>query len=577
MKALYLDDRIIFSSTEGEGHSSWTHPDPNVSCNLKEPSSVKQQPEVPKYEALSYAWGSSRDEASALVFDPDSADRDPKCLLIRENLASALRHLRRPDLPRVLWVDAICIDQDNLQERGEQVSRMGDIFAMAARVVVWLGPASETSSLAFSILQNYGGKRSWFHRLWVLQEIQLANTSSIIQCGEDSIPWPVFRSAIELLTSHAFDATAQRFSKAHSASVICLPMVDLPLDALLLDNTSRKCSDDRDRIYGILSMAPPRFRASFVSDYTASVADVYKAAFIHHVHTTGRLTFFLWSTKEENPAGTHGLLGAGFCACSLSGAEMKQVSTRSIQIPGIVVDTVSRIRPLDAIHSFADLRNIRLSLNTRVRHIPGMMSHEYYPTLDQWKDIVLLGKECNDRITSLVLLFYKNLTPTLFETQKGFAGLCMDIPVALGDQVMVLLGCDIPMLLRPDETPACHKVISPCYLHGFMNGEALFGPLKLPWLARAPVDENQMRRVRFCRTAPDGKEEELQMSDDPRLWEIPVPKPWQPLKAVRTRDDPRYFCRFENTETGEVINYDPRLSASSLRERGVPVETIRLV
>ncbi|KAM7186953.1 hypothetical protein V8F33_011499 [Rhypophila sp. PSN 637] len=110
-----------------------------------------------------------------------------------------------------------------------------------------------------------------------------------------------------------------------------------------------------------------------------------------------------------------------------------------------------------------------------------------------------------------------------------------------------------------------------------MNGEALLGPLKPAWLARATHHEDQRYCVCFCRTAPDGKEEELQMSDDPRLSEIPVPKPWQPLKAIRTRDDPAYFCKFENTETGEVINYDPRLSAPSLRERGVPVETIRLV
>ncbi|KAM7189731.1 Heterokaryon incompatibility protein (HET) domain containing protein [Rhypophila sp. PSN 637] len=451
---------------------------PNVSCDLKEHSSVKQQPEVEKYEALSYAWGSSGDEESALVFDPDNADRDPKCLSIGENLASALRHLRRPDISRVLWVDAICIDQANLQERSEQVSRM----------------ASETSSLAFSTLAHMGGRvvytkdgfilpqprlpsmsarkfkrppegcdegswqviedlcqRSWFHRLWVLQEIQLANTSSILQCGEDSIPWPVFRSAIELLTSQFFGVTVQRFNKAHSAWFISQPILDLPLETLLLANTSRKCSDDLDRIYEILSMAPPNFRASFVSDYTVSVADVYKAAFIHHVHTTGRLSLLPMVNPRAEPGWNTWV--PDFCR-GLSGAEIKQVSTRSIEIPGIVVDTVSRIRPLDTINPFADLSNmLEIMGSARLRSLlyaphtslleaylstlafgnfREWMSDNYFPTLDQWKDIVLLGNECNDRAVMTVLAFLQSPEATLLETEKGFVGLYMNIPVALG-------------------------------------------------------------------------------------------------------------------------------------------------
>jgi len=72
-------------------------------------------------------------------------------------------------------------------------------------------------------------------------------------------------------------------------------------------------------------------------------------------------------------------------------------------------------------------------------------------------------------------------------------------------------------------------------------------------------------------------EKHLKTSQDPRLSDIPVPPPWEPMHTNRTKDDPKYFRKFRNTETGEVINFDPMLSASSLRERGVAVETIRLV
>ncbi|RKK85082.1 hypothetical protein BFJ69_g1783 [Fusarium oxysporum] len=62
-----------------------------------------------------------------------------KTLSITESLHEALWHLRKPDEDRVLWVDALCIDQTNIKERGHQVSRMGEIYKKADKVIVWLG------------------------------------------------------------------------------------------------------------------------------------------------------------------------------------------------------------------------------------------------------------------------------------------------------------------------------------------------------------------------------------------------------------------------------------------------------
>ncbi|KAF2686157.1 hypothetical protein K458DRAFT_208860 [Lentithecium fluviatile CBS 122367] len=90
------------------------------------------------YECLSYVWGSPENKQRIFVNDA--------CLDVTRNLHSALIHLRDSDLPRVMWVDAVCIDQENLKERGQQVQFMALIYAYAAKVVVWLGEEADGSS-----------------------------------------------------------------------------------------------------------------------------------------------------------------------------------------------------------------------------------------------------------------------------------------------------------------------------------------------------------------------------------------------------------------------------------------------
>ncbi|KAK1673270.1 heterokaryon incompatibility protein [Colletotrichum godetiae] len=85
----------------------------------------------PTFEALSYVWG-----------DP-SQRREVDCsgqpVSITENLNDALRHFRRPDRALLIWADALCINQDDMDERAEQVKLMREIYSRADKVVVWLG------------------------------------------------------------------------------------------------------------------------------------------------------------------------------------------------------------------------------------------------------------------------------------------------------------------------------------------------------------------------------------------------------------------------------------------------------
>ncbi|KAI4950512.1 hypothetical protein J4E91_004395 [Alternaria rosae] len=90
--------------------------------------------DIPQYEALSYTWGSAESPVRLRV-SPDSDHN----IDITKNLAEALPYLRDTAAPRILWIDAIAINQKDLGERGQQVQRMADIFSLAERVIVWLG------------------------------------------------------------------------------------------------------------------------------------------------------------------------------------------------------------------------------------------------------------------------------------------------------------------------------------------------------------------------------------------------------------------------------------------------------
>ncbi|KXX74381.1 Heterokaryon incompatibility protein 6, OR allele [Madurella mycetomatis] len=101
------------------------------------------------YEALSYVWGEPARQWPL--------ECDGKELLVTRNCRDALVHLRRRFTPRMLWIDAICINQGDTDEadteRNRQVAMMGEIYLNAARVLVWLPPARASTRALFRYLR----------------------------------------------------------------------------------------------------------------------------------------------------------------------------------------------------------------------------------------------------------------------------------------------------------------------------------------------------------------------------------------------------------------------------------------
>ena len=98
----------------------------------------------PSFEALSYVWGNAQDTLPIFL--------DGHVFNVTTNLESALRHLRWEDTIRTFWIDAICINQLDVQERGHQVKFMGEFYRAAERTTVWLGPEGKYTALAFEYI-----------------------------------------------------------------------------------------------------------------------------------------------------------------------------------------------------------------------------------------------------------------------------------------------------------------------------------------------------------------------------------------------------------------------------------------
>lgn len=141
-----------------------------VICKFEE-ASLDRTP-CPAYEALSYVWGDSPVTSTIRIFDGKKVYLHK----VSKTLDSALRCLRNRKEERRLWVDALCIDQENSNERSAQVKRMRHIYHRASNVCVWLGEKSEDSDCVFHFIegllrlamdqlekkiQNPGNTRNW--------------------------------------------------------------------------------------------------------------------------------------------------------------------------------------------------------------------------------------------------------------------------------------------------------------------------------------------------------------------------------------------------------------------------------
>ena len=288
----------------------------------------------PKYVAVSYARGDASDCMPIQIAATNMS--------IPASLYGALRALLRKSGVVTVWADALCINQDNGDERTRQVQHMRDIYSKAQSVAVWLGPEGQASNLAIRLLSHISNRsdkapfireliaskarrrefdavvrvfeRDYWSRLWIVQEIFNATTVDVY-CGGARLPLNVYKTASRTFARHK-DDIATHFppdssdSKPQSMTRSRLPYADvlahqgpasLPdvKSLLSLGDTSllevlqacrgRHASVPHDKVFGILGLLPEEIRDNFKPDYSLSVRDVYINVVDYLITTTERL------------------------------------------------------------------------------------------------------------------------------------------------------------------------------------------------------------------------------------------------------------------------------------------------
>jgi hypothetical protein len=277
--------------------------------------------EKPSYNALSYLWGEPNADCRFVFINGIQ-------LRVRQNLYQALLHLRSKFTGVRLWVDAICINQSDADERSQQVRRMGTIYEQATCVYVWIGeethdrieaieilkaaethipPTDEELRAALRSLREKGvfnqrcmgvlfkfWSEHYWQRVWIIQEIVLAS-KLVVCCGSHRLSWDTMCATAEVLKkwpgmlkpdfgeiaalppeffNHIPNRLQAQRLKRHSSGKSFFDtktMLGISLEA--------GCSDPRDKIYGLLGVIDS---PSMPIDYSKSLFEVY-CDMIHHI------------------------------------------------------------------------------------------------------------------------------------------------------------------------------------------------------------------------------------------------------------------------------------------------------
>ncbi|KAF2448827.1 HET-domain-containing protein [Karstenula rhodostoma CBS 690.94] len=293
----------------------------NTPCNYSLIETTFDQ--APQYEALSYVWGTTdRSETVAL--------EDGKLLRITRLLKEALAFVESQCATGYLWIDQICIDQDDRSERGHQVKLMGQIYTSCARVLVWLGrmrtPGVEGLSaedigrgqvpkdtivpkmspmrhLLHGLRKAAGSGGSptgsfweellqlpWFQRAWVFQEVVLPPSAMFILATTSTLPDQARTISLSELHTKVKDIAGADAAAVDNIRIMYLRYSEhrsntahprSPIEQTLSHLAPRaKTSEPLDRLYAFFGLNPdPRINLtpSYDSSLEAAMMDTATA------------------------------------------------------------------------------------------------------------------------------------------------------------------------------------------------------------------------------------------------------------------------------------------------------------
>lgn len=311
-----------------------------ISCHLRH----ERLDHSPSYYALSYTWGDPEDTEKIQL---DNADHQ-----VTKNLYLALQHLRDATDSVYIWIDALCINQLDKEEKSKQIPRMLDIYRSADRVIAWIGDYEpneesqiqaifeqcewalkvcnqgktieeatkilESSALGTRALQEVFPtllKRPWFSRKWVVQEVVASSGDAVITCGHQTTSFQALKALWILMKSkidrepwlrwhhNGLDNIFELALWAQDREIGGRDTAGLAKDLLFLlaETNAFNCTVPHDRIYAILGLLgekdlppdlTPDYKLPFhrvYHDYTKFIIQGTQSVSILHATNTGFL------------------------------------------------------------------------------------------------------------------------------------------------------------------------------------------------------------------------------------------------------------------------------------------------
>ena len=302
------------------------------------------------YQALSYTWQD--------LSQPRVININGNAMELTENLETFLRtYVNDLEAPMMaasrigLWIDALCINQNDIEERNQQVKRMRAIYEQALATIIWLGEAADDDSLAIAMLESiathqidtrdeavalaaisYGDPetfwlgawtalgqflcRPYWPRLWIIQEIALSHDRVSIALGGVTIEWAALVGIIRVL-SYDIEGLVRTLRLGNEATGlpdnvnVYLPhltqiqYLELVRTAVTRNETypdlqrvltmtrSANATDLKDKVYGILGLVDPNIVDLITPDYSLSLQDVYMSFTTAVIRSTGKLDIIL--------------------------------------------------------------------------------------------------------------------------------------------------------------------------------------------------------------------------------------------------------------------------------------------
>jgi hypothetical protein len=282
---------------------------------------TKNLGDKPNYEALSYAWGTTPSSNRAII--------NGCPVPVRESLDLGLRRLRLADQPRMLWIDALCINQSDVRERSHQVQLMCRIYKSAKQVVIWLGEFPDLNSCPNSqqcqtewiqwveswksgrirttpLLHHCQhaievSKLPWFRRLWIIQEFLLAFNTPDTMLGnvvtDSSSLFSALQECLGFLLRHPVTPESERKQikqlDTHLSFLIDMFRHSMrfgPRKSLYVTSAMSQhaiATDPRDRIYGLLGITKAYVAEPILPDYSKAWPQVIAEATIVMISEDG--------------------------------------------------------------------------------------------------------------------------------------------------------------------------------------------------------------------------------------------------------------------------------------------------